>query len=234
MSGVPISNFPAACSAGAVFGTLTFLSRAMTGCIAMIHFTTAKGSTSTIFGVWEFIVPEPVIMSREDYQKLEQGVTGAVTNVFTMGPKMAMKPFKLVARLVSCCCPCWPLNLKAGVEDMEHSFDRMQAEMPSDMMAMGALFLAEASMGRVVAIGDGDPTSSQGGSPGRISEGSHVEVPSQVGVTSPAEPSVHVSGHHPGQSPTAPLAPPQSTATAPSEQTFGTHLAAQIGGSGAK
>lgn len=197
----------------------------------MIHLTTAKGATSTIFGVWEFIVPEPVIMSQEDYRKLEEGVTGAITNVFTMGPKMAMKPFKLVARLVSCCCPCLPINLKAGVEDMEHSFDRMQAEMPSDMMAMGALFLAEASMGRVVAVGDGEPGLIQELSPGRISEGS---VPSPVGVPSPAEPADQTSGHHPGQSPTAPLVQPQSTATVSSEQTFGIHLAAQIGGACAK
>lgn len=228
---MPISNFPAACSAGAVFGTLTFLSRAMTGGIAMVHLTTAEGAISTIFGVWEFIVPEPIVMSQEEYQKLQQGVTSAITNVFSIGPKTAMKPFKLLARLLSCCCPCWPVNLREEVEDMEHGFDMMQAEMPSDMMAMGALFLAEGVMGRVVAVGDGEPGSSQELSPGRISEGS---VPSLVGEPSPAEPSDQTSGHHPGQSPTAPLALPYSTATASSEQTFGIHLAAQIGGTGAK
>ncbi|KAK1826553.1 hypothetical protein QBC39DRAFT_364127 [Podospora conica] len=219
--GMPISNYSAACSAGAVFGTLTFLSRAMTGCIAMINFTTATGGKSNIFGVWEFIVPEPVVMSRDEYQKLQDGVTNVVSGAFKMGPKMAMRPIKLLARLASCCCPCFNVDFRKAFKDVEQDFDEMQEGMPSDMVAMSAMFMAQGLIGRVVGVGDGP------GDGGHVSSASSQQsVQGQITGGS----SDHISSHEAGQVLTAPL---QSIASPASEQKIDTHLAAQIGGSSA-
>lgn len=65
-TGMPISNYHAACSAGAVFGTLTFLARAITGIIVFIN-RPLSGKARTIFGVYEWIQPDPLILTEEEW-----------------------------------------------------------------------------------------------------------------------------------------------------------------------
>ncbi|KAK1965365.1 hypothetical protein LY78DRAFT_670488 [Colletotrichum sublineola] len=64
-AGMPISNYHAACSAGAVYGTPTFLSRTMTGCVALCCLRATDGKVSDIFGVWEVVLPDKIVVTEE-------------------------------------------------------------------------------------------------------------------------------------------------------------------------
>ncbi|KAL2069258.1 hypothetical protein VTL71DRAFT_15596 [Oculimacula yallundae] len=87
--GMPISNYHAAASAGAVFGTLTFLARVITGIIAFIYRPTS-GRESTIFGKYELIYPEPIIFTEEEWEaknRLEDGAFSWLEN----GPRPILR-----------------------------------------------------------------------------------------------------------------------------------------------
>ncbi|KAK1599103.1 uncharacterized protein LY79DRAFT_536974 [Colletotrichum navitas] len=97
--GIPISNYHAACSAGAVYGTLTFLSRAMTGCVALFRFHTTDGKVSDIFGVWEAVLPDKIIVTEEEYLQMQRGLASTLERCFRAGPRM-------LSSLFNCCCCC--------------------------------------------------------------------------------------------------------------------------------
>ncbi|GKT46641.1 uncharacterized protein ColSpa_06822 [Colletotrichum spaethianum] len=84
--GMPISNYHAACSAGAVYGTLTFLARAMTGCVALVRHQTNDGKVSDIFGVWEVVLPDRIVVSEEEYQRMQRGLGATLTQLFRALP----------------------------------------------------------------------------------------------------------------------------------------------------
>ncbi|CZT12430.1 hypothetical protein WAI453_001787 [Rhynchosporium graminicola] len=93
--GRPISNYHAAASAGALFGTLTFLARLITGIVAF-RYRPASGRASTIFGKYEMIYPEPIIMTEEEWEaknRLQDGAFDWLEN----GPKPMLR---LAARLL--------------------------------------------------------------------------------------------------------------------------------------
>ncbi|EFQ24969.1 uncharacterized protein GLRG_00113 [Colletotrichum graminicola M1.001] len=94
---MPISNYHTACSAGAVYGTLTFLSRAMTGCVALFRLHTTDGKVSDIFGVWEAVLPDEIIVTEEGYLQMQRGLASTLTQCFRTGPLM-------LSSLFNCCC----------------------------------------------------------------------------------------------------------------------------------
>jgi hypothetical protein len=79
--GMPISNYHAACSAGAVFGLLTWLSRVMTGIPAMIQITTEYGKVSNVFGIVESMTPDPIIVTKEEYMAMKRGLASLLTGL---------------------------------------------------------------------------------------------------------------------------------------------------------
>ncbi|KAK2009830.1 hypothetical protein LZ32DRAFT_608127 [Colletotrichum eremochloae] len=85
---MPISNYHAACSAGAVYGTLTFLSRTMTGCVALCRLRATDGKVSDIFGVWEVVLPDKIVVTEEEYLRMQRGLAATLTHFFGMGPHM--------------------------------------------------------------------------------------------------------------------------------------------------
>ncbi|KZL70674.1 hypothetical protein CT0861_05923 [Colletotrichum tofieldiae] len=97
--GMPISNYRAACSAGAVYGTLTFLSRAMTGCVALVRHQTNDGKVSDIFGVWEVVLPDKIIVTEEEYLRMQRGLGATLTQLFSTVPRT-------LTSMLSCCCCC--------------------------------------------------------------------------------------------------------------------------------
>ncbi|KAK1986818.1 hypothetical protein LZ30DRAFT_746218 [Colletotrichum cereale] len=96
---MPISNYHAACSAGAVYGTLAFLSRAMTGCVALLRLQTTDGKVSDIFGVWEVVLPDKIVVTEEEYMRMQRGLVATLTQFFGIGPRM-------MRSLFNCCCCC--------------------------------------------------------------------------------------------------------------------------------
>ncbi|KAH6645153.1 hypothetical protein BKA67DRAFT_542130 [Truncatella angustata] len=102
--GMPISNYRAACSAGAVFGTLAWLARAMTGIVAMVNITTEDGKVSNVFGVYELVTPDPVLVTEDEYEAMQRGVAGVLSGFFSgflsSGPK-------IMRRFLGCFTCCW-------------------------------------------------------------------------------------------------------------------------------
>ncbi|PQE33838.1 hypothetical protein CJF32_00010829 [Rutstroemia sp. NJR-2017a WRK4] len=101
--GIPISNYRAACSAGAVFGTLTFLARAITGIIVSIQLTRSDHIT-TIFGRFELITPEPIILSEEEYQTMERTKRRMMAK-FLKRLEYGTQFFPRLAARLLCCVP---------------------------------------------------------------------------------------------------------------------------------
>ncbi|KAK4160246.1 hypothetical protein QBC43DRAFT_245785 [Cladorrhinum sp. PSN259] len=153
--GMPISNYSAACSAGAVFGTITFISRAVTGCIAMIRFT-SPNRVSDIFGVYEVVVPEPVYMTQEEYAKMQEGVSKFFTGFFAEAPKLLIKQLKFMACCLPCCCPCWGRKTRKEMKEAAEGFEQMELEMgmSSDEIAEGMAFFGQMLIGMPVPDGD--------------------------------------------------------------------------------
>ncbi len=100
---MPISNYRAACSAGAVFGTLTFLARAITGIIACIQVIRPDHIT-TVFGRYELIIPEPIILSEEEYQNMEKAKQRIMVKMIKRMERGSRFLLRLAARLL-CCVP---------------------------------------------------------------------------------------------------------------------------------
>lgn len=118
--GMPISNYHAACSAGAVFGTLTWLARAMTGVVAMIQITRRDGTISNVFGVYEQVQPDPVIVTEEEHRAMRRGIQGIFTGLSSSLPSIARRSLGCF----SCCCG-WCL-VCCGMKD---DLDTARAEM---------------------------------------------------------------------------------------------------------
>lgn len=135
--GMPISNYHAACSAGAVFGTLTFLARAMTGCVAMVELVQHDGTVSNVFGVWEAVLPDTIIVTEEEYVRLQRGLAGVFGGFFggflSSWPKMMRRYIKFL----SCCCCCFACcGFKDLLSDMEEGFTDMEAHIDFDQAAL--------------------------------------------------------------------------------------------------
>ncbi|KAK2064246.1 hypothetical protein LY76DRAFT_641839 [Colletotrichum caudatum] len=139
--GMPISNYHAACSAGAVYGTLTFLSRSMTGCVALVRLRTDDGKVSDIFGVWEAVLPDKIIVTEEEYLRMQRGLAATLTQLFGTGPRVLHSLFNCGG----CCCFFSTRGRKAAKEMREDFFgdDEMavQARHGANLMAQG-LFIA--------------------------------------------------------------------------------------------
>jgi hypothetical protein len=101
--GIPISNYRAACSAGAVFGTLAFLARAITGIIVLIQLTRPDHIT-TIFGRFELVTPEPIILSEEEYQTMEKTKRRMMAK-FLKRLEYGTQFFPRLAARLLCCVP---------------------------------------------------------------------------------------------------------------------------------
>lgn len=133
--GMPISNYHAACSAGAVFGTLTWISRAMTGIVAMVQVTLADGRRSNVFGVYELVDPDPIVVTEEEYLAMHRGVATLLTGFFGSWPKMSQRCFSCL----SCCCgPCFAcFGLKEEIEDLRQELEDMERENRDEMQDVG-------------------------------------------------------------------------------------------------
>ncbi|KAK1749334.1 hypothetical protein QBC47DRAFT_395951 [Echria macrotheca] len=145
--GMRISNYSAASSAGAAFGAITFLSRALTGCIAMVRFTSAT-RVSDIFGVYEVVVPEPMYMTREEYAQRQQAVRKFFTGLLAMLPGVGLRLVKFAACCLPCCCPCWRreirTSMKQGIEYMRQAELEMNTwigEIGEDMAPFEQMFI---------------------------------------------------------------------------------------------
>jgi hypothetical protein len=102
--GIVISNYHAACSAGAVFGTITSLARLITACITLLHTESSTGMIITVFGAYEFVQPEPIKLSEEEYRQMAAGGKRAVRHLFKRMERIRWFGFRLLALLV-CCIP---------------------------------------------------------------------------------------------------------------------------------
>lgn len=148
--GKPISNYHAACAAGAVYGTLNFLSRAITGCIALVRIPSADGSVSDIFGVWKMVQPEPIVMTPDECQAARRGITAVLGTFFAMGPRALSK---VMGCFSACCCcfACFPEGremMKEMREDMaamdEEMVGRQEVELMGEVVAQMLLPPTEA------------------------------------------------------------------------------------------
>ena len=101
--GIVISNYHAACSAGAVFGTITFLARLITACITLLHKESSTGII-TVFGTYELVQPEPITLSEEEYRQMAAGRQRAGRHFFKRMERIRRFGFRLLALLV-CCIP---------------------------------------------------------------------------------------------------------------------------------
>ena len=130
--GMPISNKSAACSAGAAFGAITFISRAITGCIAMIRITSAT-KVSDIFGVYEVIVPEPMYVTQDEYAKMQEGIHKLFRTLFvgTLAklPAAAVRMARFVACCLPCCCPCWRRKIRRSMRNVVGYLEQAEEEM---------------------------------------------------------------------------------------------------------
>ncbi|KAI0175438.1 hypothetical protein BJ166DRAFT_174748 [Pestalotiopsis sp. NC0098] len=133
--GMPISNYHAACSAGALFGTLTWISRAMTGLVAMIQVTLDDGSCSNVFGVYKPVASDPIVVTEEEYLATHRGVATFLTPFFGSWPRLERRSLSCL----SCCCgPCFAcFGLKEGFEDMRQGMEDMEREDRDEMQDVG-------------------------------------------------------------------------------------------------
>ncbi|KAK6083013.1 hypothetical protein SCUP515_02247 [Seiridium cupressi] len=123
--GMPISNYQAACSAGAVFGTLTWLSRAMTGVVAMIQIP-EDGKVSNVFGVYEVVTPDPIIVTEEEYMAMQRGLASLVTGFFSAWPQLMRRFIKFVSCCCCCCVACF--GMKESLKEMQEHMDEFEQE----------------------------------------------------------------------------------------------------------
>jgi hypothetical protein len=101
--GIVISNYHAACSAGAVFGTITFLARIITACITLLHSESSTG-IATVFGTYELVQPEPITLSEKEYKQMAAGRHRAVQHLFKRMERIRRFGLRMLALLV-CCVP---------------------------------------------------------------------------------------------------------------------------------
>lgn len=75
------SSHSGASSAGAVFGTLSFLARAITGCRACIQ-ETEPGKIINVFGAYDLVQPETFLMLEYESQALMQVQLRLIRSIF--------------------------------------------------------------------------------------------------------------------------------------------------------
>lgn len=109
-TGMPISNYSAACSAGAVYAIITFLARAITACITCVQ-TTNHGITRNVFGRYEWYQPEPVVLTEEEYRRINQMFGKTIERGFKRATRLIRTSENVrslvlrgLARLTCCVC----------------------------------------------------------------------------------------------------------------------------------
>ena len=129
-----ISSYSAACSAGAVYAILTFLSRVITACITCIQ-TTSNSKTHNVFGTYEWYQPEPVVITEEEYRHMNAMVGRTVERGFRRAGRLAKGSEKVrrwvlrgLARLVGCAC-CMERGERKGIQESLRERAGMQAEL---------------------------------------------------------------------------------------------------------
>ena len=132
---MPISNFHAACSAGAVFGTLTWIARAMTGIVAMIQVTRDDGRHSNVFGVYELVQPDPIVVTEEEYLAMQRGIMTVLMSFFGSWPKMMRRYLSCLTCCCGCCFAC--CGMKGELEEMRQEMEEMERENREDMQDVG-------------------------------------------------------------------------------------------------
>ena len=95
-----VSSYSGACSAGAVYGVLSFLARAINGCIICIHRNTSKGPI-TVFGSFEYIQPEPITISEKQYQEMLRAQQHALVHLIGRKDRLKEVSWRAAARLSS-------------------------------------------------------------------------------------------------------------------------------------
>lgn len=137
-AGKPVSNSHAACSAGAVYGALSFLSRAITGCIALVRIPSADGSVSDIFGVWKMVQPEPIVMTPDECQAARRGISTVLGGFFTAAPRALSKLVGCFGSVCCCCFACCPGGREA-MKEMREDMVAMDEEMGGEAERMGEM-----------------------------------------------------------------------------------------------
>ncbi len=120
-----VSDYSAASAAGAVFGSLTFLARAVTGIIALI----GRDKDSTVFGKFERVSPEPIRITEDEYQALVESqvrLTVTLVNIYQATVKW------VVAYQACCCCCCTPCLSKEEREMAREHRDLVRLRELSD------------------------------------------------------------------------------------------------------
>lgn len=107
---MPISNYSAACSAGAVFAIITFLSRSITACVTCVQ-TSNHGVTRNVFGRYEWYQPEPVVLTDEEYRRINQLFAKTIERAFNRATRLVKTSegirsliLRALARLTCCIC----------------------------------------------------------------------------------------------------------------------------------
>ncbi|KAK2735693.1 hypothetical protein CKAH01_18946 [Colletotrichum kahawae] len=133
--GMPISNYHAACSAGAVYGTLTFLARTITGIMAVCR--TSSGKTyKDIFGVWELVQPETIQMPREEHNAMRQSLAASYTHIIGRLLGILDSMMRTMSRCFCCC---------SSRQEYEE-FRRSEGDHATETALMGGFFMAERHM----------------------------------------------------------------------------------------
>lgn len=132
---MPISNYHAACSAGAVYGTLTFLARTITGIMAVCR--TSSGKTyKDIFGVWELVQPETIQMPREEHNAMRQSLAASYTHIIGRLLGILDSMMRTMSRCFCCCL---------SRQEYEE-FRRSEGDHAAETALMGGFFMAERHM----------------------------------------------------------------------------------------
>lgn len=137
-AGKPISNYHAACSAGAVYGALSFLSRAITGCIALVRISRADGSVSDIFGAWKMVQPEPIVVTPDECQAARRGISTMMGGFFTAAPRALSKVAGCFGSACCCCLVCCPGG-RGAMREMREDMMAMDEEMGGEAEGMGEM-----------------------------------------------------------------------------------------------
>lgn len=157
---MPTSNYSAACSAGAAFGLLSFLSRTVTGIIATIQISTSTGEISNIFGVFKHVWPEPVTVTDDEYEQIER----RYQNLWARSWEAMLPWMDCVVTCFNCCCYCNPWisreygrELREMVEESRQEMNQItQGMIPLDDLEAG-LSTTERWQQRVDILVDGWP-----------------------------------------------------------------------------
>lgn len=84
-----------------MYGALSFLARAITGCDVFIRFKADSGAV-TVFGTYEWIQPEPIPMSEEEYQHMLRAQQHALTQFISRTQRLKNIGWRVAARLTWC------------------------------------------------------------------------------------------------------------------------------------